>query len=343
MRELFQTLIELDPAAKDSLLVIEYFDRLVSADISVTGALKEAALLSRAEVGYERKGRRRRFMRSGDEAAGTAPPKEAIGTSISNTGTVWMLIDEHSAPSAPIVLERLALAITIIEHRAEGEPARVSAVETLLSTSRQEQEQDPNAYATAIGRLRLESNGRFRAIATPMSVTPPSGWPHALIDTQDGPIRGVIVRDGARWAGAGGVGTCVEARELHASWKHAVIALKLSDGQQPFEADSLGALLAALGEYSGPVQVAEIERIEHAMKHHWTLTELEAIADGKSLRGIASVAGLHHSTIQERLMRLPDVLTYEINDAVGKARLLTGVLLTRIARSREKDWYRPNV
>lgn len=333
MRELFGQLISLDPATSDALTAIEYFDRLVDAHVGVSMLLKESALLSRSLVGFEGGTRRRSFLPSGIEAAGVVRPSEARTVSVGDLGLAWMVTTEQSSPVADVVLDRLAISLRITESRVDESGAARSAIDILLSEPLPDER--PTIRSAAAGRLRLEPGGSFRVLALPLEAAPPAGWPHGIMDSPWGPARAVIARSGASWAGPGGIGTLATVDGLPQSWRHAVIALRLSDGEAPFDAAELGALLLALQpEQSDILRKAEIDLVERALASSWTLPELVAVAEGASLRSIAAVSHRHHSTIEERLQRLPELLSFDPRTALGRTRLMLAILLRRLAEPR---------
>lgn len=335
MRELFGRLIELDPAASEDVMVIDYFDRLIAARIGIDALLREGALLGRAAVGYEAGGRRLRYLASGATAGATPRPPTAIVAPLAGDGQVWMDVVPSSAPSAAMVLERLALALALTRGAAEAEPHEPSAVELLLSPPAPGE--TPHARLAAMGRLRLEPTGEFRAVSLPLTETPPA-WPSAVIDTPRGPVRGVIARSGFAWLRPGGIGTAAEGDQLHVSWRHALLALRLSDGAEPFEADELGPLLLALETpETDPLRRREVERLRTVLDQHWSVAELGAVADGRSLRQIAAESGLHHSTVQSKLARLPLLLGYDPSTPIGRHRLALAILLLRLSLRSPSD------
>lgn len=329
MRELFGRIADLDPAASDGLVVIEYFDRLVAAHITLDGLVKEAAILARATVGYEHGPRYYRRLPSGDVSA-AARPAHALSATTSTGAVVWLAPSPATPPIAQMVLERLTLATELTESR-RGREHKPSAVEILLTPPLPDE--PLGLRAGALGRLRLETDGVFRALALPLSITPPVASPHALIETPWGPIRGAIVRDSYRLNGRSGMGTRATGRSLHTSWRHALIALRLAEDEQPLSADDIGPiLLHALEELQTQNASAaeEIDKVERARAGHWSIPQLRALANGQSLRAIAASAGLHHSTVHARLSTLPDLLGYDPQTPLGRVRLGATLMLWQL-------------
>jgi len=338
MRELFGKLIDLDPAASDALRVIEYFDKLVSAHAGPTALLKEAAVLSRSTIGYARGEQRRRFRPSGAEDTPADRPTDAIVAAIGPGSTVWLETGESTVATSAMVLDRLALALATITHADDS--VTQSAVAILLGPPLPDDDQARRT--AALGRLRLEPNGTYRALALPVSIAPPPGWPHGLMETPWGPVRGVITRAGTTWDKPGGIGTLSHGFDLHTSWWRAVAALRLSDETTSFNADALGTLVLMLDPARDDAVLRDEEaRVRTALAHNWKPAELAAVADGQSVRSIANAANLHHSTISERLTRLPIHLGYDPHTGIGRARLAVALMIHRLNEPTRFD--RPTI
>ncbi|WP_233311080.1 hypothetical protein [Microbacterium sp. Au-Mic1] len=330
MRELYGRLADLDPTARDNLLVIEYFDRLSAARPSAEMLLKEAAILARATVGYDNGSRRYRRSPSGDAAAISSRPESATAVSVPGGGEAWLSPSNDSPPTTDMVLERLALALELIANRPGDDPEPTS---TQILLARPRPDEPPDLRTRALGRLRLEADGRFRAIALPLSATPPSAAPHALMETSWGPVRAAIVRDGHRAVGPAGVGTLTTGKELHHSWTDAVIALRLAGNDESLNADDLGPVLLRTLEdvQTSPSSLdSEMLALERALASKWTIGELRAVADGHSLRAIANIRGLHHSTVHARLLGLPEILGYDPQGGLGRHRLATALMVWQV-------------
>lgn len=330
MRELLGRLLDLDPTASDNLLVIEYFDRLVAARPSIEVLVKEAAILARATVGYDHGSRRYRRLPSGDAAAVASPPDDAMTVSVPGGGEAWLSPSSESTPTRDMVLERLALAIELAESRPSDDQ-EPSSVHILLTDPQPDESSD--LRTRALGRLRLEPDGMFRAVALPLSSTPPSATPHALMETSWGPVRAAIVRDGRRAGGPAGIGTLELGRDLHRSWKHAVIALRLAGADECLAADDFGPVLLDMldaAQSSTSSHDSEMLALERAMSHQWTAGELRAVAEGRSLRVIAGVRGLHHSTVHAKLAKLPEILGYDPQSGLGRHRLATALMTWQV-------------
>lgn len=331
MRDLFIRMTALDPLVAGDVRVIDYFDRLAAAHLPAPALVKEAALLAQCTVGYRGPDGSCRINAAGDVAAADDSGAEQNGAlPVGDHGQVWLEPGARTAPNAQLVLERLALALTASQDQRSTGPAPTAAAEILLAPG---PDTPAEERVAAWARLRLEPSGLYRAIAIPLSVAPPPGWPHAVIPTPWGPMRGVIVRDGIAWTTAGGVGVAVSPWLLDRSWTSAIIALRLADTLPAAWADDLGAHLPALEADTSPDAFV----VERALQAGWDVAGLQAFADGASLRGIAAAAGLHHSTVQTRLFRLASVLGFDPHQPLGRVRLQLALMRHRIAADRDED------
>lgn len=66
----------------------------------------------------------------------------------------------------------------------------------------------------------------------------------------------------------------------------------------------------------------------------WSIQLLRALASGVSQRSLASQAGVHHSTMGERLRKLPGILGYDPLTPSGRTRLDLALMMHRMANAR---------
>ncbi|MEX0153770.1 helix-turn-helix domain-containing protein [Microbacterium sp. LMI1-1-1.1] len=338
MRELAGRLAALDPTSRRDILIIEYFDRLTTSKAPIVTLVREAALLSKSIVGYDSAAQRYCYLPSGVAAATEPPPATQDRTVVGARGTVWLTLTPASVPTAPMILDRLAVAVELADDTLlRGDPAP-SAVEVLLTPPLPND--PPEQRRGAAARLRLEPEGYFKAVAVPLSQAPPLAGPHVLMNTLHGPAWGAIIRDEGGWKAVGGVGTRARASSLHISWRHALIAMRLGGSQSAFSADDLGSLLLAVdgaSETTSDVTSLEVSRVRRALDHGWSISQLRALADGDSLRKIASAARQHHSTVDARLTKLPGLLGYDPRTPLGRHRLAVAVMLYHVHTPKPGD------
>lgn len=334
MKELLGRLEGLDPQVSEGLKVISYFDVLTDAHVGIETLLRGAATLTGATVGYRTSQRVLRVLGNGRVAGGGAVAHHALSHRVGTEATVWI---ERGAPHVndAIVLERLAMAVATVR-AVEPAPVR-RAIELLLEQPLEAGAGDAHRLATAIARLRLEPHAVVRAVAVPLDVPVPTGWARTTLATPWGIAQGAIVAaHDERRGQIAGVGVAGTAIELRRSWRTAVIALRLTEPDRPVvQADELGSLLD-LAEWADArsSEAADVTRIRELVAESWPLATLQALADGASVRAIASRAGLHHSSVHARLPLLAQRLGFDPQTPLGRTRLFAALILYRLARHR---------
>lgn len=315
MQELVGRLTALDPEASESLKVITYFDTLVAAGAGVDALVRAAATLSGTAAGIRLGGRVNRRDPDGHRVDGEAvvrsPHREIEG------GEVWLERSGVPHVNDEMVVERLALAVTLTRARHEPEAAAEIALDAARSV--------PERHA-ALARLRIDPGARVRAIAVPLDVIEPGSIP---IATGRGIVRG-IVDDGTRaLPQRGGVGTWVSGDRLPESWDAATVALRLTDDAQPVvDATALGALLLVVRGFD-PAAPPDDVRVLAGLDRR-SREVLHALAHTESMRAAATVLGTHHSTAQARHESLTRDLGYDPRSPLGRARYIAAELLLRL-------------
>jgi hypothetical protein len=131
-----------------------------------------------------------------------------------------------------------------------------------------------------------------------------------------------------------GIGFAGRVSELPASWRSALVALALAD-DEPSLADDYGSLIGLASPINDSEELPpDLAALEAAAGHGWPVPVLQAIADGESVRGIAAVAGLHHSSVHARLPELTRLLGFDPLTPLGRTRLYASLLLRRVAAAR---------
>ena len=102
-----------------------------------------------------------------------------------------------------------------------------------------------------------------------------------------------------------GVGFSASVGDLRQSWMSALFALRIGDAGVTSTVDDYGGLyhLAQSFDSSGQPR-ADVRGAFAAMESGWLEQELVFIAGGDSLRSVAGVRGVHHSTIAAKLPSL---------------------------------------
>lgn len=336
MKELSGRLSALDPEASESLKVIAYFDKLIDGRVGAEGMLRGAAVLCGAPVGHQAAGRERgrRFPADGTELP--AGPPDGWPSAIAGEGSVVWL-ERADAPHAndAMVLERLAIALSILSRRIDTLAPTRRAIEVLLAGDATDEQR-----AEAAARLSLGTNARTHAIAVPDSVALDRALPHAMVGTRFGIVRAVLAPHDDAPAPRAGIGIAARTTgDLRESWHSALIALRLTDDTRPIvRAADLGALLSlAETEDQRATAHPDATAIENLATGPWTVRMLRALVEGASQRALAAEAGVHHSTMGARLQKLPEALGYDPSTSAGRTRLDVALMLHRLANVRFGD------
>jgi PucR C-terminal helix-turn-helix domain len=317
MQELVGRLTALDPEASETLKVVSYFDTLVGGGVGLEALLRGAAVLSGTNAGYApTTGRRVRVGPGGERLeSADAAASEWPSRATSDGSLVW--IERPGAPHAndAMVLERLALAVAITTARRSN--TADATVEVVVTAGAPAAER-----AVAASKLRLDTSRDVRALAFHPDAAALTPGPTAVVATQRGLARVVLV-DGAFHvppAVRAGVGVSGAAERLPESWASALIALRLSAPREPVvDAAELGALLfvaEAADRHEQPhPDAAALDALDERSR-----LVLEALADSGSVRSAASVLGMHHSSVQARLDALTAQLGYDPRSPGGRTR-----------------------
>jgi hypothetical protein len=337
MKELLGKLSALDPEASETLKVIAYFDTLIDGRVSLETLVRGAATLSGATVGYRSTRAVVRVLpdgRSGRSGDVGSHPSRSIGTD----AMVWIERNGDAHANDAMVLERLAIAIAISRAHNPQSSSAQRAVEQLLDIPLAGAA-DHQKQLAAAARLRFDPLAKVRAIAVRTDTASPNTLPSAIIATPWGLVRGIIAdadADVDPHLTRAGIGVAGTIAALPHSWRTALIALRLADTAEPApRAEDLGSLLllAELTD-SQPAVLADVAAVEGLIDKSWPIGALEAIANGASLRTIATAAALHHSSVHAKLPELVRRLGYDPLTPLGRTRLYMALVLRRLARSR---------
>lgn len=315
MQELVGRLTALDPEASETLKVITYFDALVGAGAGIDALLRAAATLSGVTAGARLRDRVQRREPGGRRVEGDAgvrsPRREIAG------GEVWLERGADHFVNDEMVVERLALAVTLTEARRRPEAALEVAVDAASPLAER---------LAALARLRIDATACVRAIAVPLEAAEPGSVPVAAGARM---VR-ALVDDGSRSLPVrGGAGTWVRADRLPESWDAATTALRLTDAAHPVvDAAELGALLLVARGFDPAAPPEDVRAL--ASLGERSREVLHALVKHESLRSASAALGMHHSTVQARHEALTRELGYDPRSALGRARYLASELLLRL-------------
>lgn len=330
MQDLLGRLTALDPDASETLKVVTYFDALVARSVGVESLLRGAAVLSGATVGLRDGTHIVRVSAEGTRIDPADPDESWMRRESGQDAVAWIERDGAPHMNDDMILERLALALGIA--RARRSVGAESAVEIAISSYASADER-----AAALLRLRL-ADGDLRVVASPPDPAPRGGYPSTVVATRHGLTRATIV-DAASdpvtaWPHEStprlGVGTSGSGDVLPDSWAAAVIAVRLTRDTEPvMRAVDLGAaLIVAQAADSGPPHP---DALALRALDDRSLELLDAIAEERSVRAAAVRLGRHHSSVQERLTTLIDVIGYDPRTPRGHTRYALARMLSTLA------------
>jgi len=294
MRELLGRLTVLDPAASESVKIIDYFDSLVAGGCGAEAIVRGAAILGQTTAAARVRGKVVRVDADGrrvSDADAPDVPSAAAG--------VWFERADDPTTNDAMILDRARLALAIIETRS------------LPTTSAVDRVIDPDASW-------VDRQG------------PPSfAGPATVLATGRGAVW-VGLGDTMPTHGPAGVSTAAGLEDVPRAAADALLALRLTDDRHPLvDTDDLGALIlvARAHERDSP-RHPDVERL--ATLDARTLDALDVVVDSESIRAAATVLALHHSTLQSRHDAWTRTLGYDPLSPRGRARYLTARLLLRL-------------
>ncbi|MGD9988710.1 helix-turn-helix domain-containing protein [Pseudonocardia sp.] len=341
MQELLGRLSALDPGASLGLRVIACFDELVVGNVNSRALLSAAASLAGCNAGYcqDLPARTMRVTPRGELVDGpvVVPPQPSSATA--DGLTVWI---ERSGPAHAndaIILERLALSMRIRHGRGHRDLDGRRALGLVLDRAVPVEDR-----RTAAARLGLVPGTRHRVVAAPLFAV----WdehPTAaedVVPTPYGPIHALVVPHDHPPIAAGpiGVGVATTVEHLHRSFATAVVALRLCapPGTPSVDADRYGGLIGLLADLPPDADQPDVDALAEVMAHPWGPSTVDALVRAGSVRQAARLAGVHHSTLQQRLDGVGDILGFDpFDDGIGRTRLGIAYLGWRLRTSRVLD------
>lgn len=324
MQELVGRLTALDPEASETLKVIAYFDALIVAGAGVDALLRGAAALSGAVAGAERRGRVVRRTPDGQAAPepATAPRRPEREWA---EGTVWLEREGKLHANDEMVVERLALAVDLLESRRHP----VGDLEIVLDSN-----QPITERTAALARLRITPTAQVRVIATrPEKRQPPTPL-STLVPTRYGLLQASLCRTECDPPSTpAGIGPWVAADHAAQSWEEAVFALLVTAEDRPvMTAEDFGGLMILARAYDPEAphdDVRAVARLDERSQHI-----LQILVEAESMRAAATTLGMHHSTLQAKHEWLTAQLGYDPRTIGGRIRYGVAELLRRLTDPR---------
>ncbi|WP_141212464.1 hypothetical protein [Enemella evansiae] len=319
MRDFVGRLTALDPGASETLKVITYFDALVASGVGLDGLLRGAAVLAGVPAGAERRGRTVRFdpngRRANDDGTRTRRPVRPVGG-----GSVWLERPDSLRANDEMIVERLALAVELLEARRTP----TGVLEQILDT-----ELPPAERASKLAGAGIEPGTRIRLIATDAGTRPPGRLTGEVPSRYGMRQASLQLTDRLPDAGPAGVGIWVRADHAPESWDAAVIAHRLTTPLTPvIDAADLGAMLILARAYAPEDPHPDVQTLD-ALDDR-TAEILRTLVESDSIRAAAAQLAMHHSTLQARHDSLTRELGYDPRSTSGRMRYIAAEMLSRL-------------
>jgi len=339
MKGLLLRLSSLDSTAESAVRVIGFFDALVTSRADLTTLLKSTAALAECPVGIDAaaRGLVLRTDPAGQVEVGGPPP--SAGAREYGDATFWLARDGGPLPLDEIVLERFALAGSILLDRtvsslpAVGDPALVELI-VAESTGIAER-------SRALHLLGLAPTASLRVAA--FAGTPDLHAAGVTRAASIGDVCAALLPDtgvDAAFAEVAlvGLGPVVPGVEAAESWRAARTALRFASPEMPvIPADQLGGLVV-LAERLRPEDIASspdvaaLDRIAAEPGGDDLLAILRAYCATDSVRKAAALVYRHHSTVAYRLQHAEAVLGFELDNPAARFRLSLGMVMLALRR-----------
>lgn len=321
MQELVGRLGGGDPEVDESLRVLAYFDALVEQDVGIDALLRAAAVLSGVPAGIRQGSAERRVAADGRPlptpgTGGDIPVLRREGAGF----TVW--IDRVGEPSSRdlMVLERLAVGVGITRARRGTTPDLATALDPAVPRDER---------LTTLAAWRLGDHRRLRVLASVPESTPAPG-PTALVPTRYGVLRATLSGAEAPCQGRVGIGPWRPPDEAPASWRAAVVALRLSDhSTTQLDATELGGLVEIAEAHDPDRSSPDVAALRGLDAR--SAEVLETIVSSASLREAARQLGMHHSSLQSRHEDLRARLGYDPRTVLGRMRYVAAGMQLRLS------------
>ncbi|MBY8861375.1 helix-turn-helix domain-containing protein [Nocardia sp. CA2R105] len=338
MREWIVRLNTIDGGAAEALRVIEHFDTLVDQRSSALAMLRAAAALADCPAGLEDP---ERGLRLGVNAAGRTLADVGSETPSRQVQrfeeiTVWLDRDESAWPLDHLILERFARSLHAVKKSRDTSPV-VAALRTVC---------DPNVLpAERDNALRRLGVGPTVTVAVTHAADARRMPPGLVVDDhQINLFAGSTAPQAIPRDIAAGMHTCTAA-EVPRGWQHARtalrIAVELTTGEPTHvRYDQLGCIATVVEsvDADAAAQAPDVRRvIELQTQRPWVVATLEAVLSHSSIREVARLQNLHHSTMRQRIDWLERQLGYPPLSSSGYARASTTLTLWRIAMAADRQ------
>ncbi|WP_417512369.1 hypothetical protein [Microbacterium sp.] len=364
MNGLLEQLTATNDEARQLVQVIAYFDQLTARGANLDEIVRSAALLIEGEVGVSAQAiAPRAWTHAGVRVPNqtllahrarsplVVPIQGASGT----IGSVWSWSADADLPLQRIVLERLALSVSITVRSFESHSAEwdFSAALDRMATSAM----SPRDVDHITVRLFPDSSdtARLRTIVCSMPQQELMSLLTAHVDAAlSSPRHGATLaivsdvvdleaahRDIERAGYRAGCSYPRNPEDLTASFKEAWMCYRLTSAENPvIQAESLGvlSLLAAvdLKELRLHPDVLSAEVMRADARQRDVLSVLKAYQPHKSMRELARITHRHHSTVADQIGRIATQLHTEVGSPLFGSRLQVLSMVLRLVEEDEK-------
>ena len=332
MREWIVKLNTIDGGAAEALRVVEHFDTLVDQRSSALAMLRAAAVLADCPAGLEDP---ERGLRVGVDAAGRTLAEVGNGTASRQIQrfeeiTVWLDRNEPPWLLDHLILERFARSLHAVKKSRDSSPT-AAALRTAC---------DPNVLPTDRDHaLRRMGVGSTVTVVVTHLADARRMAPGLVVDEHQISIFPAVMPPNTIPSDiAAGIHTCTGG-ELPHGWQHARtalrIAVELGTGRPTHvRYDQLGCIATVVESVDAETaaRTPDVQRvIELQAQRPWVVSTLEAVLSHSSIREVARLQNLHHSTMRQRIDWLERRLGYTPLSSDGYARASTTLTLWRIA------------
>lgn len=336
MQELVGRITALDPEASESLKVIGYFDALVEGHANSEVLLRGACMLTGCATGLVADQTVMRLDAKGVRDPAAVAPSAAAWPehTIAGDWRAWIEREGPAHANDAMVLERLAIGLAISLERTHPAAIARRSLEVLIDST-----EPKDARDAAAQRLRLDATLAVVIVALPATDKFELPIRNSVIATPVGRVRAVLTSPGelTQFVGRRGIGVATRPTDAPQSWSSALISLRLTSEADPVvDAAALGSMLllarAADALTEPQPDIAAVDELSR--RDSRALSQLEAIAHSESLRGAATRAGIHHSTMQARATEFSEALGFDVRTPAGRVRLVLALGLRRLATTR---------
>ncbi|NMO01770.1 hypothetical protein HH308_11150 [Gordonia sp. TBRC 11910] len=319
MKEFALELSRRDPLMSEYLRIVSYFDALMADGAGLDVLLRGAAILSGTVVGAERRSTTVRIDPDGHHVVGDDEGPRSAAAEVGD-GSVWLERRGDPPATDDMIIDRLAVAVGLLDTRFSSPHALSTAIDSAQSSS---------VRSTALIRLGVDPSVRIRLIATDAGTTSPEAR-STLVPTRYGILRANLdTRRQVPTVQPAGIGRWMRADHAPESWEEAVIAYRLTNSYAPIvDATDFGAMLTLVKNFDPDAPHPDVVAL--ARLDDKSAQILGVLAASGSVRAAAAELRIHHSTLQVKHDQLIRELGYDPRSVPGRMRYIAAEALRRL-------------